>query len=397
MVKLNARCSAILQNEFPPKEKDPGSFILPCTIDSTTVSNALAYLGASISIMPFSLFKQLGLGNPKPINMVIEMADRSIQSPKGIIENLLVDVFDKKIFLDVRSKQITFDINERESPTVISPVCVINNFSEINEFDKPRNLEELLMSDDINRDLGSFLKDNDLLPDLESQDTMSLSPPGSARLNDDSRGMSCNPNSNSSITLDNFVEMDDVWDNLDLRDLTNESTNSPVKPECLSIGNKIHINSPYNLQITCKIGFVNFDPYIKPQSLFNIMSQKAYNSIMKHELVYTRNNMVGFARNLHVFIEGHQFLIDFIILENINEFVEKGLRLTEVLFGQPFKEHVGIVEDRVKKVLWFKIEDDKTIFNMPRSEERFGLVNGARFKAMIRKELKDKGIAHDKT
>nr|GEY98088.1 homeodomain-like protein [Tanacetum cinerariifolium] len=75
------------------------------------------------------------------------------------------------------------------------------------------------------------------------------------------------------------------------------------------------------------------------------------------------NNMVGFARNLHVFVGGHQFLIDFIILENINEFVEKGL--TEVLFGQPFKEHVGINDDRVNGVLWFKIRDDKTIFNMP--------------------------------
>ncbi|GKA46269.1 retrovirus-related pol polyprotein from transposon TNT 1-94 [Tanacetum coccineum] len=92
MVKLNARCSAILQNELPPKEKDPGSFILPRVIGTTTVSNALADLGASISIMPFSLFKRLGLGNPKPINMVIEMADRSMQSPKGIVENVLVKI-----------------------------------------------------------------------------------------------------------------------------------------------------------------------------------------------------------------------------------------------------------------------------------------------------------------
>nr|GEW02596.1 homeodomain-like protein [Tanacetum cinerariifolium] len=97
------------------------------------------------------------------------------------------------------------------------------------------------------------------------------------------------------------------------------------------------------------------------------MSRKAYNSIMKHELVYTWNNMVGFAKNLHVFVEGHQFLIDFIILENINEFVEKGL--IEVLFGQPFKEHVGIVNDQVNGVLWFKIRDDKTIFNMPRAKK----------------------------
>ncbi|GJY61917.1 hypothetical protein Tco_0462574 [Tanacetum coccineum] len=45
MVKLNARCSAILQNELPPEEKDPGSFILSCAIGTTTVSNALADLG----------------------------------------------------------------------------------------------------------------------------------------------------------------------------------------------------------------------------------------------------------------------------------------------------------------------------------------------------------------
>ncbi|GKC14435.1 hypothetical protein Tco_1011217 [Tanacetum coccineum] len=76
--------------------------------------------------------------------------------------------------------------------------------------------------------------------------------------------------------------------------------------------------------------------------------------------------MVGFARNLHVFIEGHQFLIDFII-ENINEFMEEGL--IEVLFGQHFKENVGIIDDMVNEVLWFKIRDDKTIFNMAPNED----------------------------
>ncbi|GKC68432.1 hypothetical protein Tco_1101030 [Tanacetum coccineum] len=55
MVKLNAICYVVLQNELPPKEKDPGSFILPCAIGTTTLSNALADLGASISIMPFFL------------------------------------------------------------------------------------------------------------------------------------------------------------------------------------------------------------------------------------------------------------------------------------------------------------------------------------------------------
>ncbi|GJR73126.1 retrovirus-related pol polyprotein from transposon TNT 1-94 [Tanacetum coccineum] len=97
MVKLNAQCSVVLQNKLPPKEKDPGSFIIPCIIGNTTVSNALADLGASISVMPFLMFKRLGLGTPKLYNMVIEIADRSMQSPKGIVENVLVKI-DKFIF-----------------------------------------------------------------------------------------------------------------------------------------------------------------------------------------------------------------------------------------------------------------------------------------------------------
>ncbi|GJR74860.1 hypothetical protein Tco_0087225 [Tanacetum coccineum] len=91
MVKFNAICSVVLQNELPPKEKDPGSFVLPCIIGNTTVSNALAYLGASISVMPFSMFKHLGLGNPRSVNMVIEMGDRSIIDELVAIDNLLGD------------------------------------------------------------------------------------------------------------------------------------------------------------------------------------------------------------------------------------------------------------------------------------------------------------------
>ncbi|GKA35904.1 reverse transcriptase domain-containing protein [Tanacetum coccineum] len=150
MVKLNARCSVVLQNELPPKEKDPGSFVLPCIIGNTTVSNALADLGASISVMPFSMFKRLGLRNPRSVNMVIEMPDRSMQSPKGIVENVLVkihkfifpvnfiildivedkkvpvilgrpmlatahariDVFGGKILLEVGKEQVIFNANE---------------------------------------------------------------------------------------------------------------------------------------------------------------------------------------------------------------------------------------------------------------------------------------------
>ncbi|GJX60374.1 hypothetical protein Tco_0291764 [Tanacetum coccineum] len=89
---------------------------------------------------------------------------------------------------------------------------------------------------------------------------------------------------NLGIGIDDFVAIDDLWDDLDPRSLTSEQ---PLKPEFLSIGNRVNRYNPYNLQITCKIGFLNFNPYIDPISPFNIMSRAAYNSIIKRELVYT--------------------------------------------------------------------------------------------------------------
>ncbi|GJT23907.1 zinc knuckle CX2CX4HX4C containing protein [Tanacetum coccineum] len=94
---MNPRCSTLLQNHFPPKEQDPGSFILPCSIGKLDFKNALADLGASISIMPFSMYKCLGIGTLEPINMIIEMADNTKCTPKEIVENLLIKI-DKFIF-----------------------------------------------------------------------------------------------------------------------------------------------------------------------------------------------------------------------------------------------------------------------------------------------------------
>ncbi|KAK5775066.1 hypothetical protein PVK06_042933 [Gossypium arboreum] len=96
-MELNEECSAILQNKLPTKLKDPGNFIIPCLIGSLNVEKALADLGASINLMPYKMFKQLGVEEPKPTRMSIQLADRSIKYPRGIIEDVLVKV-DKFIF-----------------------------------------------------------------------------------------------------------------------------------------------------------------------------------------------------------------------------------------------------------------------------------------------------------
>ncbi|XP_076913097.1 uncharacterized protein LOC143571596 [Bidens hawaiensis] len=82
---LNEECSAVLQDKLPQKMTDPGSFTIPCLIGSLSVSNALADLGSSINLMPYSVFSKLDLGEPKPTRMSIHLADHSVKYPRGIV------------------------------------------------------------------------------------------------------------------------------------------------------------------------------------------------------------------------------------------------------------------------------------------------------------------------
>ncbi|EEF35670.1 conserved hypothetical protein [Ricinus communis] len=96
-VVLNEECSAILQNKLPLKRRDLESFTIPCMIGDLSISGALADLGASINLMPTSLFAKLGLHEPKPTRMSVQLADRTVKIPRGIIEDVLIKV-DKFIF-----------------------------------------------------------------------------------------------------------------------------------------------------------------------------------------------------------------------------------------------------------------------------------------------------------
>ena len=96
-VKLTEECSAILQKKLPQKVKDPGSFTIPCTIGKSSFDKALCDLSASINLMPLSVFKKLGLGEVKPTTISLQLANRSLTYPRGVIEDVLVKV-DKLIF-----------------------------------------------------------------------------------------------------------------------------------------------------------------------------------------------------------------------------------------------------------------------------------------------------------
>ena len=74
------------------KYKDPGSPTISVNIGGTCVDKALLDLGASANLLPYSVYKQLGLGELKPTTITLSLADRSMKIPKGIVEDVLVKV-----------------------------------------------------------------------------------------------------------------------------------------------------------------------------------------------------------------------------------------------------------------------------------------------------------------
>ncbi|GJR35767.1 reverse transcriptase domain-containing protein [Tanacetum coccineum] len=89
---LNEHCSAVILNKLPEKLGDPGKFLIPCDFPGMDECLALANLGASINLMSLSVWKKLSLLELTPTCMTLELADRSISQPIGIVEDVDVKV-----------------------------------------------------------------------------------------------------------------------------------------------------------------------------------------------------------------------------------------------------------------------------------------------------------------
>nr|GEW71936.1 reverse transcriptase domain-containing protein [Tanacetum cinerariifolium] len=91
-VPLNENCSAMLLKKLPEKLGDPGKFLIPCDFPTMDVCHALADLGASINLMPLSIWKKISLPELTPTRMTLELANRSITRPKGVAEDVFIKV-----------------------------------------------------------------------------------------------------------------------------------------------------------------------------------------------------------------------------------------------------------------------------------------------------------------
>ncbi|RVW13730.1 hypothetical protein CK203_087198 [Vitis vinifera] len=89
---LTEQVSSIIQCKSPLKYKDPGCPTISVMIGGKVVEKALLDLGASVNLLPYSVYKQLGLGELKPTSITLSLTDRSMKIPRGIVEDVLVQV-----------------------------------------------------------------------------------------------------------------------------------------------------------------------------------------------------------------------------------------------------------------------------------------------------------------
>ena len=128
-IVVGGNCSAIIQRKLPKKFKDPGSVTIPCTIRKEAVNKALIDLGASIDLMPLSMCRRIGNLKIDPTKMTLQLVDRSITRPYGVVKDVLVKVRHFIFLVDF----VIMDIEEDTEiplilgrPFILTANCVVD-------------------------------------------------------------------------------------------------------------------------------------------------------------------------------------------------------------------------------------------------------------------------------
>nr|GFB32254.1 reverse transcriptase domain-containing protein [Tanacetum cinerariifolium] len=147
---LNENCSVVVLKKLPEKLGDPGRFLIPCEFTGLDNCLALADLGASINLMPLSIWKKLRLPTLNDTKMVLELADRTISKPTSVAENVFVNV--GEITLRHDDQSLTLKCGD-------TPSISYNNLESLNKVDlidatcEEYSQEVLGFSDDVSNEV----------------------------------------------------------------------------------------------------------------------------------------------------------------------------------------------------------------------------------------------------
>ncbi|CAN6547913.1 unnamed protein product [Malus baccata var. baccata] len=156
VVKVSENVSAVLQRKLPPKCKDPGSFTIPCVIGNTKFEHAMLDLGASINIMPYSIYAFMNLGELKNDGVIIQLADRSNAYPKGVLKDVLVQVNDLVFLADFYVLEMEDSGNSTSLPILLGKPFMKTARTKIDVFKGTLTME--FDGDVIDFNISEFVK-----------------------------------------------------------------------------------------------------------------------------------------------------------------------------------------------------------------------------------------------
>nr|GEV96099.1 reverse transcriptase domain-containing protein [Tanacetum cinerariifolium]GEV96102.1 reverse transcriptase domain-containing protein [Tanacetum cinerariifolium] len=155
-VPLNENCSAMLLKKLPKKLGDPNKFLIPCDFSGMDVCHALSDLAAIINLMPLSIWKKISLPEPTLTRMNLELADRSITRPKGVVEDIFVKV--GKFHFPTDFVVVDFEVDPRTKSEFCKEPIVKSSSPTLTPSGE---------SDFILEEIEDFLKDDSILTEIE--------------------------------------------------------------------------------------------------------------------------------------------------------------------------------------------------------------------------------------
>ncbi|GJX95799.1 gag-pol polyprotein [Tanacetum coccineum] len=323
---------------IPQKEKDPGSFTLPCFINNVCFDNALVDLGASVSVMTFLTYLNLGLDMPEDIKVPLILGRSFLSTAHAKIY-----VYKRKITLRVREEKIIFK-SVKPASSLIKRVYMLT-LKERMELDLEAKLmgETLVISRSLDTLNGYYIELNDLNEPFELRRNQS----------DDLM-----PTIKEGGVIKEFRTRDGDLD-----------TRIDDYPSYCDDDKKIHIDCAHNLKFSCMIGFefthVNFFPLL----YVNVMSKKFHNSIMKDKMVYKGDNVVGALMNVPIFVGTFSIVTNFAVLEDMDDYRDEGMG--DVFVGEPFLREVGI---KARRLIGLQIRPSSR-FGRPLEVSDMGITN----------------------
>ncbi|GJU44428.1 putative reverse transcriptase domain-containing protein [Tanacetum coccineum] len=314
------------------------------SISTTIEADSHSICRASVSVMPLSTYLNLGLGELAHTRLTVELADRTVKYPKGIVENILVEIGKFTFLVDFIILDMPEDI---KVPLILRSPFLSTAHAKIDVYKRKETLRVGGREDYFQKSLDPFLEDYIKLNDLNE--------PFELRRN---QGDDLMPTIKEGDVIEEFRTRDEDLD-IGIDDY----------PSYCDDDKKIHIDCAHNLKFSCMIGFECTHVKFYPLLYINVMSRKFYNSIMQNKMVYKGDNVVVTLMNVPIFVGTFSVMTDFLVLEDMDAYHDEGMG--DVIFGEPFLREVGIKAKCFEGIITLYNGDDEVTYQMVRSHPRF--------------------------